>query len=213
MTDHVGLADMSQGSLTTFIADRFGNANSALTLNGGWTQVPSGIYFDTAQFTISVWIYPQSLGTSCRFLSFGNGESDIIEIIIQSTPQFAVSQGNTWLNYPVSPNPLVLNQWQLLVCTYDGSTFSIYINGTLSASASVTYTMPSLTRTQNWFGRSAFSTNGFSYSYLDDIRFYNVSLNQTEIIQLQNEISSTNSCQKTITSTSTSKTSTTAGST
>ena len=40
MKDVVGGDDMTQGSLTSFAADRFGNVNSALALNGGWTQVP-----------------------------------------------------------------------------------------------------------------------------------------------------------------------------
>ena len=34
---------MKQGALTSFTSDRFGNANSALALNGGWAQVPSGV--------------------------------------------------------------------------------------------------------------------------------------------------------------------------
>jgi len=56
MFDVIDVAHMTQGSSTYFTTDRFGNANAALALNGGWTQVPSGIYFDTPEFTISVWI-------------------------------------------------------------------------------------------------------------------------------------------------------------
>jgi hypothetical protein len=56
MFDDIGDAHMTQGSLTTFSTDRFGNANTALNLNGGWTQVPSGFYFNAPAFTISTWI-------------------------------------------------------------------------------------------------------------------------------------------------------------
>ena len=60
MDAEVGNEDMLQGNLTNFVPDRFGCANSALNLNGeGWTQVPSGVYFNTPEFTITVWIYPQ----------------------------------------------------------------------------------------------------------------------------------------------------------
>jgi hypothetical protein len=62
MKDLIGSADMTQGSLTSFTMDRFGNANSALALNGGWTQVPAGVYFDSIEFTISVWVYPNECG-------------------------------------------------------------------------------------------------------------------------------------------------------
>ena len=47
MLDQIGLAHMKQGALTSLTLDRFGNPNSALALNGGWTQVPSGVYFNT----------------------------------------------------------------------------------------------------------------------------------------------------------------------
>ena len=55
MLDEIGLAHMTQGNLTSFTLERFGNANSALALNGGWTQVSSGVYFDSPEFTISTW--------------------------------------------------------------------------------------------------------------------------------------------------------------
>ena len=62
MTDVVGSANMTQGSLTTFTFDRFGNPNAALNLNGGYTQVPAGVYFNTPGITVTVWVYPLSVG-------------------------------------------------------------------------------------------------------------------------------------------------------
>ena len=73
MTDAIGSADMQQGTKTKFTSDRFGCANSALDLNGGWAYVPDGIYFDTPEFTISVWVFPQSVGSWSRIIDFGNG--------------------------------------------------------------------------------------------------------------------------------------------
>jgi len=37
MKDVIGTANMAQGNATYFTLDRFGNENSSLTLNGGWT--------------------------------------------------------------------------------------------------------------------------------------------------------------------------------
>ncbi len=54
MKDVIGSADMTQGSLTPLTMDRFGNAHSSLDLNGGWTQVPQRIYFNTSKAIISV---------------------------------------------------------------------------------------------------------------------------------------------------------------
>ena len=75
MNDEIGTAHMTQGSLNLFVSDRFGNANSALALNGRWTQVPSGVYFDSPEFTISVWVYPQQVGSHARIIDFGNGQA------------------------------------------------------------------------------------------------------------------------------------------
>jgi hypothetical protein len=50
MNDQIGSAHMIQGLNTIFDADRFGTPNSALNLNGGWTYVPKGVFFDTPQF-------------------------------------------------------------------------------------------------------------------------------------------------------------------
>jgi hypothetical protein len=72
MKDVIGNSDMTQGNLTTFTSDRFGNVNSALALNGGWSKVPSGIYFDSPEFTISVWVFPQQVGYWSRIIDFGN---------------------------------------------------------------------------------------------------------------------------------------------
>ncbi len=63
MTDQVGSADMSQGNSTSFTSDRLGNVNSALALNGGWAQVPPGIYFNTPEFSITFLIF---FGCNCK---------------------------------------------------------------------------------------------------------------------------------------------------
>ena len=52
--------------------DRFGYPNSALSLNGGFTQVPSGYYFNSPQFSAAVWVCPFQVGTWARIFDFGN---------------------------------------------------------------------------------------------------------------------------------------------
>ena len=88
MKDEIATAHMIQGKFISFTLDRFGKSNSALALNGGWAQVPSGIYFDSPEFTISVWVYPQKVGDWSRIIDFGNGP--LSDNII-----FALSDGNS----------------------------------------------------------------------------------------------------------------------
>ena len=195
MTDHIGTSDMTQGNLTLFTTDRFGNANSALALNGGWVQVKSGIYFDTPEFTISVWIYPQLLGSNSRVIDFGDGQSSNNTLLAfyqysTASPYFKFYNGSTKsiVAIATSTQRLALCQWQLLTVTFSSilnSTF-IYINGQMIVNLNQSYTPPTINSTRCYVGRSNWQSDGISWSYLDDLRFYNKSLSQCEIQSLMN---------------------------
>ena len=191
MDDHIDIAHMLQGDKTTFVADRFGNENSALSLNGGWTQVPSGIYFDTPQITICAWVYPQQVDTWSRLIDFGNGgRTDNLDV------PFAfglIPKPSFWIFTPspkvsvVSTQNLTLGEWQFLAVTFDGSVSFIYLNGTQVASQNQVFSLPIVTRTQCYIGKSYDSiNNGYSYSLIDDLRFYSKALTQVEILELMN---------------------------
>ena len=194
MNDLVGMAHMIQGSPSvTFSHDRFGAPNSAMNLsNKSFTQVRTGIYFDSPTFTISVWIYPLNSGTWARVIDFGNGEgNDNILLTVGSSngvlnPAISIRKGSLLITDTQSPKALSSSQWQFLTGTFDGKQTHIYINGSLMMSANVNYSSTSLKRTKNYIGKSDFAHDGFSDSLLDDLRFYNKSLNQTEIIDLMN---------------------------
>ena len=191
MTDSVGTANMQQGSLTTFASDRFGCPNSALNLNQGYTFVPPGIYFDTPQFTISVWVYPQLMGWWSRVIDFGNGSPmDNIFLTQDSNsnqkPALWIFDGSIFKGDVTSSSPLVLNKWHMLTATFDGTHASIYINGVFQESSSFVHSLTTLIRTKNYIGKSDFTSIGYSSSLLDDLRFYNKSLTQGEITELMN---------------------------
>jgi hypothetical protein len=188
MNDHIGSAHMVQGSSTNFTFDRFGNTNSALALNGGWTQVPPGIYFNTTEFTISVWVYPMNVGSHARIIDFGNGagyDNFVFSLSIQHTiqPYFLSLPLTTF----VSPTILPLNQWQFLVLTFNGANINMYKNGQMILNTTINkYTLPVIKRTRCYFGRSNWKSDGYSWSIMDDLRFYNKSLIQAEILELMN---------------------------
>ena len=196
MTDSVDHADMHQGMNTKFVSDRFGCPNSALNLNGGWTYLTPGVYFNTSEFTISVWIYPQSVGSWSRVIDFGNGAfSDNIFLSQDSgsnfLPELCIYRGSNYIGSVRSSNSLALSQWQFLVATFNGTLMRIYVNGVLTESSNLLYILPSLVRINNYIGKSNWNWDGFSSSYLDDLRFYNKSLTQAEIVQLMNSNSNT----------------------
>jgi hypothetical protein len=191
MLDGISDAHMVQGNATTFATDRFGNENAALNLNGGWTQVPSGIYFNTPAFTISAWIYPQNIGSWAKLVDFGNGvnSNNIVFAIGSPTniPAFQLCIPSACTLNLYSSQALSLNTWQFLALTYDGINAKIYINSTLTGTTAYTFTMSNINRNSNLIGKSNFGgSDGYSWSYIDDLRFYNKSLTQSELLNIMN---------------------------
>jgi hypothetical protein len=185
MKDVIGSADMTQGSLTS--------ANSALALNGGWTQLPQGIYFDSSEFSISVWINPSNVGSCSRIIDFGNGmwPDNVIFSLSDSTslkPYFEFYSESVKIFKMTSSKPITENQWQFLTATYNGTNARIYLNGTIVAELNIQgYIRPfNIWRSNCFIGKSAWDGDGNSHSYLDDLRFYNKSLIKEEIIELMN---------------------------
>jgi len=192
MFDQIGSAHMTQGNFTSFIEDRFACANSALALNGGWTQVPSGIYFDTPEFSISVWVLPLQVGSFARVIDFGNGHGlDNILLTISSgslwQPTFDYYLGSKKSSSFISSQILNSDQWNMITITFNETNFRIYINETLQNDLYQNVTMTGIQRSNCYIGKSNFNGDGVSGSYLDDLRFYNKSLTQEEIIELMNQ--------------------------
>ena len=204
MSDLIGgsLYDMKQESnqfffvtLTpSFTSDRFGNANSALALNFGYAQVTNGIFFDTTEFTISVWVYPQSVGRWARVMDFYEKDNygiaygniilslDSSMIFRNRIPVFQISNDKV-----TSSKELVEYRWQFLTATFNGALMSIYINGNLMGSQSVTVSTPLMNTSYNFIGESWNNlVDGVSKTYLDDLRFYKKSLSANEIKNLMN---------------------------
>jgi hypothetical protein len=218
MSDLIGSAHMSQGNSTSFTLDRFGNANSALALNGGYTQVPAGYYFNAPQFSISLWAYPSQVGPWARVFDFGTSGSTFINSIQLSFTSYALNcpafviydQTISVIGRTQSKILLEQNKWNFITLTYNGSQLSHFINGTLVNTTQVNSSqIPKVQRTSNFFGKSNWPNDGVSWSYLDEIRFYNISLSESQIIDLMNvngQINTFSACPYITTTTSSSTT-------
>jgi hypothetical protein len=191
MTDLIGMAHMTQGEKTTFTSDRFGNANSALALNGGWTQVPPGIYFNSPEFTITVWVYIQ-VCTDCeklRIIDFSNGRENedqfYFGLMIYSydifKPYFFFLPG-----YVQSVSTLTMNEWQFLSVTYNGSIMRIYKNGRIILERTMSISLSRINRTNCFIGKSYMDMDrdGYSRFNLDELKFYIKGLTEFDINRL-----------------------------
>jgi hypothetical protein len=78
------------------------------------------------------------------------------------------------------------NEWQLLTLTFNGTYLKMYKNGKIIMNTSASSNSNGINRTKCFIGKSNWASNGFSKSYLDDLRFYSKSLTHEEILQLMN---------------------------
>ena len=192
MHDIIGDANMNSSLPIIFSPDRFGTSNSAINLsNHVFTSVPAGIYFNSPTFTISAWIYPLNIvGKWARIIDFGNGKTDNIFLSFGSNigglyPALSIRAGSNLITDTVSQKPLVDSQWQLLTASFDGNQTHIYINEEIAISVRVNYTSKSIVRATNYIGKSNWPEDTcYSTSLIDDIRFYNKSFNQQEMVGL-----------------------------
>jgi hypothetical protein len=187
--DHVGQANMTDGflsgslnnSYTYLDQDRFGHPNSALNLNNWFKTLSDGAYF-YGDFSISLWIkYSQVVtGQTSTFLSFSSqniffGFDSFSSIELGIIP-FSVT----------TTIQVKTGFWSFVVVTLEGSIGSIYLDGIL-AGQNVTVALASASHTNNFVGALNVNSTGVygtSFNVIDELRIYNRSLSNTEIIYL-----------------------------
>ena len=176
----------------TFTNDRYGNASKAIQFNGNsWVDI--GTTLQNNLFTINLWIYVTSLPSNNYGLisKLDNLNSTNRfknhEIYLQSNGKInaIIADGTIWNNFN-SLSRIKANEWTMLTLRYSGSTASLFINGGLDASYSISdYTISNV---KTVFGRRAVPFNSSDNIYLngrlDDIRFYNRALSDAEIQQI-----------------------------
>jgi hypothetical protein len=142
------------------------------------------------------------VGSYAAIVDFGNGagvDNIIFGLTVGSNlrPYLLIYSGSSGSVYAESSQVLTNEQWQFFTATFDGTSARVYLNGTLMGSSSFSFsTLASIQRSNCYIGKSAWSGDGYSSSYLDDLRFFNKSLTQTEIVQLMTMLSQNGTCRE-----------------
>lgn len=187
----------------SYTADRFGVDCSALWFDGqGYVKVPSSPSLEQPQraFTATVWI---KIGDGADF--FKQWLTIICKSDLQkesfNSPQYRV-QGTAQtvsLNTELTENfipPLDYDTWYFYVYTYDGSNLRVYLDG------NEVYNFPyrgSLNPNDYplEIGRDLPGDTEYFYGAMDDLRIYDRSLTDREIVQLykdQSDASAADRC-------------------
>ena len=163
------------------MSDRNGRQNSAVSINNGFLQAPSGIYF-SGPFTITAWINLKYAGTWSRIIDF-SFQSNMHGVF------FAINSGTSnkisirALNNDFRSNTeVVYDNWQHVATTVDGIYHRIFINGTLTAEYSCSDLPLNITRSSNYIGKSNFDHDGSTVAIFDELKFFNRALKNSEVL-------------------------------
>jgi arabinan endo-1,5-alpha-L-arabinosidase len=173
------------GTSYSFVTDRLNSPSSAVHINNGYMQMSSGFYINS-DFTITTWINPQTYQMATlnrRLLQFStsNGQ-DVVLVDIYVNINFAIL--NTGAQRTLSTPSQPCGKWYHLAVTLQGTTGTIYVNGKVKTQG-LLYSVRNLIQTNAVFGSSS-AALGLSDAKFDDIKIFNRSLTQTEIMKVMN---------------------------
>jgi len=181
-------------AMVTPTVDRFNNPGSAMYFNGttaSYIELPDDpLLKPTNAISFSAWIKPSVLATSHVLFSRTPSPSNFEAYCLSMNNvgvgyRFRVSKGN---GGPVSAidctTPLVANTWYHVVMTIDNNNLRIYINGVLEGIVTTALTFNYMANKKVYLGVSNESFNLPFNGTIDNARFYNRLLSNTEVNQL-----------------------------
>ena len=157
------------------VQTRYGSGSMYFDGNGDYLNLPNNINTNLSKvYTVECWIYVTSLATDVVVWFNGTFGSDDnrIQLTVRTTGRIDVYSVNTGAQnyYPQSSTGLIsTNTWYHTAVVSDGTTVSLYVNGTSVASSAITGTPPTVNNLYIGYGRAA-TTNMFYPGYIDDFR-------------------------------------------
>ena len=181
LSDTTNVFSFANNPSISYVADRFGNANSAVNINnsGSTATLPSLPYGSTSR-SVAMWVKLNTLNSAgFNFLhNYGTG----------TTGNGAYLNATNIIHFGSSANhsttsSTVLNTWMYLVFTYDGTTSKIYRNGVLIGTQTLGL---NTVNNSNIFrlGLTEDGIAGFFNGAIDDLKIFNAALTETEVQNL-----------------------------
>ena len=194
VNDSVGTADLYDGVNVNLVQDRFNRPNSAMNFASGYFRIPAGVYF-SGPFTVTAWVNPQSFQINSRLMEFSDASGRLVLFTIcdggSLNPRLVFFRNAVMDTYGVPAVPassnFKMNTWSHLAFVYDGNSFSLFSDGNKLTQTSNILPPNAELRTTNYMGRSNWysSTNNLNVDAIfDEIRIYNRSLSESEILDL-----------------------------
>lgn len=172
-----------------------GKKGNAVSLNGsnGYVSLPAGVFKELGDCTIATWVYwnASSSQVDAPVFDFGWDANHYMSLIPHSG-------GGNVLRFVMTVNgydgeqrissaaELPYGRWVHVAVTLKGSVGTLYVNGAVvGVNTSMRYAPFRIGNTsQNWIGRSQYSTRPYFKGLVDDFRIYNGVLSARQITSL-----------------------------
>jgi len=201
--DHVGAYHGTQVG-ATLVSDRFGNPNAAWYLNGTPNSyINLGTYSALKPTTLSVsmWLNITAPVYSCSGYSYNpilltktqtgnNCWESYCFYYDMFTNKIAIAGTRLPCNQPCvwTPSAVSSGTWHHLVFTFDNTAMNLYLDAVLQGTAFKGFSQVYLAGDSVMVGNSAnISNDRYFNGTVDDMRFYQCVLSQTQVTSLYNE--------------------------
>ena len=199
LNDINGAYPFSSQAGMSYGTDRSGVADKALYINGTGTTatlelfaLPSG----NSSRTFSIWIKPTQVNAVNRIFSYGQPFGDAA--YVATVDPNSVSN-STYLSNVLFYEPTTVNTWKHMVFTYEQttSTVKIYLNGEFKTSGTFSSLGTSEYVTALYLGSLFGGTTQRYFGFVDDLKIYNYTLSDAQVLNLYNtnSLSSSNFSQ------------------
>lgn len=164
-----------------------GKVGNALNFDGidDYVRLPTTFIQKLSEFSISLWINPTTNTTWARIFDFGQDTNNYMMMTVSngSAMTFEIRTGMTVQTVPTS-SLLPLGSWSHLTVTLANNVLILYLNGAvIGKNSNVTlrpYNLGTVV-SNNFLGKSLFSTDPYFSGKMDEVSFYNYALSLAEI--------------------------------
>jgi hypothetical protein len=194
-SDCIENSDLKEGENFELTNDRFDNEKSALGLKDGYLKLPTNVYFSDNNYSVLAWVKVKKFNEWSRLLEVGNDKNeDNVSFLLSygssGKPMSRLNFHNIKILEHRSTRSLQLETWQHVAFVLKYPLSYIFIDGEITSVGSSTGLPRNVLRTCNFIGRSNSNYNeGLDQNAnvdIDDLKIFNINLNQSEIINEMN---------------------------
>jgi hypothetical protein len=173
----------------TWTAGRQGNA-VALGGTNGYVALPAGAAKSFADFSITAWLYIDTLATWSRVFDFGSGTRRYMMLTVRNgsgVPRFSITTEHGYNEQVIDgAAALPTGRWVHVAVTVSDALGTLYVDG-VEAGSNTQMSLAPIdlgATTQNWLGRSQYASDAYLKGRIDDFRIYGGALGSAEVAAL-----------------------------